>query len=95
LGQFLDQRCREYLTAPYASQQSQTRCVQTVKDADTIRLNQTNTVKSLLDQLQSLLNAGHDDSGFPILRENGGHGGMRMVGYIGTNELEHALGTPH
>lgn len=95
MGRFLDQRCREYLTAPYTPQQSKTRYVQTDKDADTIRLNQPNTVKSLRDQLQSLLNAGHDDSGFPILRANGDHGGMRMAGYIGANELEHALGTPH
>jgi len=41
--------------------------------------------------LQALVNAGHDDSGFPILRPNGGSGKLRMVGYIGANELEHAL----
>ncbi|KAI6040276.1 chloride channel [Pisolithus marmoratus] len=64
----------------------------TDREIDTICLDHPNTVMSLRDQLQSLLNAGHDDSGFPILRTRGDHGGMRMVGYIGTSELEHALG---
>ncbi|KAL4078358.1 chloride channel [Scleroderma yunnanense] len=63
----------------------------TDRDVDTISLNQPNTVKSLRDQLQSLLNAGHDDGGFPILRANGDRGRMRMVGFIGANELKHAL----
>ncbi|KIM69743.1 hypothetical protein SCLCIDRAFT_19531 [Scleroderma citrinum Foug A] len=81
---FLDAK-HEYLWADFSISDV------TDKDADTIRLNQPNTVKSLRDQLQSLLNAGHDDSGFPILRANGDHGGMRMAGYIGANELEHAL----
>lgn len=49
-------------------------------------------MESLRDQLQALLNGGHDDSGFPILRPNGGNGKLRMVGYIGASELEHALG---
>ena len=59
---------------------------------DVIRLERPNTVESLRDQLQSLLNAGHDDSGFPILRPNSDGDGTRMIGYIGANELEHALG---
>ncbi|KAG8213974.1 chloride channel [Butyriboletus roseoflavus] len=41
--------------------------------------------------LQALFNAGHDDSGFPILRPNGVSNKLRMVGYIGASELEHAL----
>lgn len=49
-------------------------------------------MESLRDQLQALVNAGHDDSGFPILRPNGDNGKLRMVGYIGASELEHALG---
>jgi chloride channel 3/4/5 len=32
-----------------------------------------------------------DDDGFPILRRDVNDEGMRMVGYIGVNELEHAL----
>lgn len=53
-----------------------------------IRLDKKNTVKSLRDQLFTLTASGNDDSGFPILRTDNG---FRMVGYIGANELEHAL----
>jgi chloride channel 3/4/5 len=53
-----------------------------------IRLDKKNTVKSLRDQLFALTASGNDDSGFPILRTDNG---LRMVGYIGANELEHAL----
>lgn len=63
---------------------------------DVIRVDQHNTVESLRDQLQSLLNAEHDDGGFPILRPGRDEDGLRMVGYIGASELEHALGRyPH
>ena len=61
---------------------------QTEHEVDTIRLDQENTVQSLRDQLLSLV-SGEEDAGFPILRQDGG--GLRMVGYIGANELEHAL----
>jgi chloride channel 3/4/5 len=60
-------------------------------DVAVIRVDRENSVESLRDQLQALLSAGHDDSGFPILRKGKGEEGMRMVGYIGANELEHAL----
>ena len=56
-----------------------------------IRTDRTNTVKGLRDKLQELVNAGNSDSGFPILRPD--EEGMRTVGYIGANELEHALST--
>lgn len=46
-------------------------------------------MKSLRDQLQGLIVSGGSDSGFPIVRDD--DGGMRMVGYIGASELEHAL----
>lgn len=46
-------------------------------------------MKSLRDQLQALIVSGNHDSGFPIVRSD--EGGMRMVGYIGASELEHAL----
>ncbi|OSD06985.1 hypothetical protein PYCCODRAFT_1431167 [Trametes coccinea BRFM310] len=59
------------------------------RDVDVIRVDRENTVKSLRDQLQELVDSGNSDSGFPILRPDGD--GMRMVGYIGANELEHAL----
>ncbi|KAH9944710.1 chloride channel [Amylocystis lapponica] len=61
----------------------------TDRDVDVIRVDHENTVKSLRDQLQSLITAGNSDSGFPILR--GDEDGSRMVGYIGASELEHAL----
>ncbi|KAF9227313.1 hypothetical protein BS17DRAFT_800360 [Gyrodon lividus] len=63
----------------------------TDREVDVIRLDNPNTVENLRDQFQSLLNTGHDDSGFPILRPHGDSGRMRMVGYIGASELEHAL----
>jgi chloride channel 3/4/5 len=63
----------------------------TDRDVDVIRVDRHNTVQSLRDQLQSLLNAEHDDSGFPILRPSRDEDGVRMVGYIGASELEHAL----
>lgn len=63
----------------------------TDRDVDVIRVDQHNTVESLRDQLQSLLNAEHDDGGFPILRPSFDGDGMRMIGYIGASELEHAL----
>ena len=56
-------------------------------------MDRENTVKSLWDQLRELVNAGNSDSGFPILRSD--MDGMRMIGYIGANELEHALSTSH
>ncbi|KAJ7251496.1 chloride channel [Mycena haematopus] len=65
----------------------------TVRDVEVIRLGDRNTVRSLIDQLQALLATGNDDGGFPIVRKDGGdrHDDWRMVGYIGANELEHAL----
>lgn len=58
---------------------------------DVIRVKEENTVKSLRDKLQALIISGNHDSGFPIVRED--DIGLRMVGYIGANELEHALST--
>ncbi|ESK97097.1 voltage-gated chloride channel [Moniliophthora roreri MCA 2997] len=63
----------------------------TVRDVEVVRLDHTNTVTSLRDQLQILVSFGNDDSGFPILRKDGSDDKMRMVGFIGANELEHAL----
>lgn len=60
------------------------------RDAEVIRLDRKNTVESLTAQLISLTSSGADDSGFPILR-NKDDEGFQMVGYIGANELEHAL----
>ncbi|KAJ7084448.1 chloride channel [Mycena belliarum] len=64
----------------------------TVRDVEVIRLDRVNTVRSLIDQLQALLSTGNDDGGFPILRrDDSDHDNLRMSGYIGANELEHAL----
>lgn len=60
----------------------------TMRNAGVIRLDKKNTVKSLRDQLLSLTASGSDDGGFPILKN---YGGLKMIGYIGANELEHAL----
>ena len=67
--------------------------MQTDRDVETVLLDKENTVQSLRDQLQALLCAGHDDTGLPILRNDKHDDGLRMVGYIGASELEHALST--
>lgn len=62
---------------------------QTDRDVEVIRVDLENTVKSLRDKLQKLVDSANDDSGFPIVREDSV--GPRLIGYIGANELEHAL----
>ncbi|KZW01847.1 clc channel [Exidia glandulosa HHB12029] len=57
--------------------------------AATIRVEDTNTVMQLRDKLLQLVSQGDQDSGFAILRQDGR--GSRLVGYVGANELEHAL----
>lgn len=51
-----------------------------------------NTVRTLRDQLARLVRAGYADTGFPILNTDT-NGQSRMLGFIGANELEHALST--
>lgn len=90
MGRFFNQRC-------CASSHSlgpgiQNLRAQTDRDVQVIRVDHTNTVESLRDRLQSLLNDGDDDMGLPILRPSGDNDGMRLVGYVGACELEHALG---
>ncbi|KAK7057143.1 chloride channel protein [Favolaschia claudopus] len=63
----------------------------TARDVEVIRLSDRNTVRSLIDQLQALYAIGNHDGGFPILRKDSDSDNYRMVGYIGANELEHAL----
>ena len=60
------------------------------KKVGVIRLDESNTVKHLRDKLREALTVGYSDGGFPILRPD--FQGMRVAGYIGFNELEHALG---
>ncbi|CAE6483643.1 unnamed protein product [Rhizoctonia solani] len=61
----------------------------TDRKVETIVVDEENTVRALRDKLLVAVRDGNGDSGIPILqREELGH---RMVGYIGTSELEHAL----
>ncbi|KAI0267130.1 chloride channel [Gloeopeniophorella convolvens] len=60
------------------------------RDVATIHVERGNTVRTLRDQLARLVASGYADTGFPILRGDE-DGGSRMVGFIGANELEHAL----
>ncbi|KZO95441.1 hypothetical protein CALVIDRAFT_516238 [Calocera viscosa TUFC12733] len=61
----------------------------TDRKVEVIRVDHENTVQSLRDQLVKAVNGGNGDSGFPILAP--GDDGDKMIGYIGANELEHAL----
>lgn len=63
------------------------------REVPSIRIDQKNTVQSLSDKLIGLISSGENDMGFPILRPDAHDDGVRLVGYIGANELEHALST--
>lgn len=63
------------------------------RDVEIIHVEDPNTVRTLRDQLARLAAAGYTDTVFPILRSDE-RGGSRMLGFIGGNELEHALSTP-
>jgi chloride channel 3/4/5 len=56
-----------------------------------IEIGNSNTVRTLRDQLARLVRAGYADTGFPILETDAANGKSRMLGFIGGNELEHAL----
>ncbi|KAF8757227.1 chloride channel [Rhizoctonia solani] len=61
----------------------------TDRKVETIVVEEDNTVRALRDKLLVAVRDGNGDGGIPILqREDAGY---RMVGYIGTSELEHAL----
>jgi chloride channel 3/4/5 len=51
-------------------------------------------VRSLTGKLLELARLGSADTGFPVLVKEGGGGSsvLRVVGFLGMNELEHALG---
>jgi chloride channel 3/4/5 len=57
---------------------------------DVIDIGHPNTVRTLRDQLARLVRAGYAVTGFPILSTDE-DGKSRMLGFIGGNELEHAL----
>ena len=65
---------------------------QTDRGVEVIDIGNSNTVRALRDQLARLVRTGYADTGFPILSTDA-NGKSRMLGFIGANELEHALST--
>jgi chloride channel 3/4/5 len=59
---------------------------------EAINVGHCNTVRTLRDQLARLVATGYADTGFPILRADEDDK-LQLLGYIGGNELEHALST--
>jgi chloride channel 3/4/5 len=58
-----------------------------------LRADKSHSVRSLTGKLLELARLGLADTGFPVLvKEGSGHGKLRVVGFLGMNELEHALG---
>ncbi|KAI0246480.1 hypothetical protein BJV78DRAFT_1299034 [Lactifluus subvellereus] len=60
------------------------------RNVEAIHVGHSNTVCTLQDQLAKVAAAGYADIGFPILRSDK-DGRSHMLGFIGGNELEHAL----
>lgn len=67
----------------------------TDRNVDVINIDDQNTVTSLRAQLSRVFSLGSLDGGFPIVTgadiSHAGPGGLKMIGYISHNELEHAL----
>ena len=67
------------------------------RDIPTIRADKAHTVRSLTGKLLELVRIGMADSGFPVVvketvdAEGRTFSAMRVVGFLGMNELEHAL----
>jgi hypothetical protein len=59
------------------------------REAEVIYADRLNSVELLRDQLERAVSSGETDGGFPVVREEDGL--LKLVGYIGLNELEHAL----
>lgn len=59
------------------------------RKVDVIRADRVNTVESLRNQLHRAVMSGDNDDGFPVVRED--EDVLRLVGYMGLSELEHAL----
>ena len=60
------------------------------REVEVIDVAHLNTVRTLRDQLAHVVTTGYADTGFPILRTDE-NGKAKMLGFIGVNELEHAL----
>lgn len=69
------------------------------RDVPTLRIDKPHTVRSLTGKLLELSRLGLADTGFPLLAkepisEDGRVFGVnRIMGFLGINELEHALCT--
>lgn len=68
------------------------------KDAPTLRADKTHTVRELTGKLLELVRLGYADAGFPVLikertadNEGRPYPTLRVLGFLGMNELEHAL----
>lgn len=63
------------------------------RKVDVINIDKEITVSNLQNKLSRVFGMGTLDGGFPIVtrQESGNVHGLRMVGYISHNELEHAL----
>lgn len=61
----------------------------TDRKVETIIVDEENTVRALRDKLLVAVRDGNGDNGLPILQRE--DTGCKLVGYIGTGELEHAL----
>ena len=67
------------------------------RDVPVLRADKTYTVRTLTGKLLELVRVGMADSGFPVLvketvdADGRTFSAMRVVGFLGMNELEHAL----
>lgn len=67
------------------------------RDVPILRADKQHTVRTLTGKLLELVRVGMADSGFPILvkesveADGRAYSGLRVVGFLGMNELEHAL----
>lgn len=68
------------------------------REAPSLRADKTHTVAGLTGRLLELVRLGYADAGFPVLtkeptvdRDGRTHACLRIVGFLGINELEHAL----
>lgn len=68
------------------------------REAPTLRADKPHTVRELTGRLLELVRLGYADAGFPVLvkeptsdREGRTYSTFRVVGFLGINELEHAL----
>jgi chloride channel 3/4/5 len=59
------------------------------REAEVIYADRVNSVELLRDQLERAVSSGETDGGFPVVREEDSL--LKLVGYMGLNELEHAL----